>query len=222
MVMVDRPKRSVLLVEDQTPVRTLLASSLVSAGFDVTACGSPKEALKVFGQCDPDVLVSDIDLGTRPNGVELATILRAKAPYLALVFITNYPSIRAFERTITPPPRYALLQKDMLDSTDRLMEVIESALSDTDQPRVDTVPLADAPLSRLTAKQLDTVRLMAAGLTNSEIAERRGSTLRAVERAVTRVFEALDLNDDPRQNPRVVATNMFTRVYGYQTLDDNG
>jgi DNA-binding NarL/FixJ family response regulator len=215
-----RPRRNVLLVEDQTPVRTLLASSLESSGFDVVACASSEAAIAAFKDCDPDVLIADIDLGARPNGVELATILRAQAPYLGLVFITNYPSIRAFERTITPPPRYAFLQKDLLDSTDRLLDVIESALSDVGVPRVDSIPPSESKLFALTATQLEVVRLIAAGLTNAEIAERRGSSLRAVERLVTRVFEALGLNDDPRHNPRVAATNLFTRAYGYPLPDD--
>jgi CheY-like chemotaxis protein len=122
--MVQRPARQVLLVEDQTPIRTLLAEVLQGAGFDVTACATSKAALTAFPEIDPDLLIADIDLGSRPNGVELATILRTKAPYLSLLFITNYPSLRAFERTITPPARYAFLQKDLISSADRLLEVV--------------------------------------------------------------------------------------------------
>ena len=201
-------------------MRTLLAATLSSAGFDVVACPSATEAIRMFGQCDPDVLVADIDLGDRPNGVELATILRAQAPYLGVVFVTNYPSAKAFERTISPPPGYAFLQKNLIDSTDRLMEVIESSLNDAAAPRVIISEDPDHILNRLTGTQLELVRLMAAGLTNAEIADRRGSTLRAVERLITRTFEILELNDDPHHNPRVVATNLYTRAFGYPALEE--
>ena len=207
--------RRALLVEDTTPLRTLLAASLEGAGFEVVACRSSSEAIRAFGRFDPDVLIADIDLGDRPNGVELATILRAQAPYIGVVFVTNYPSTKAFERTIAPPPRYAFLQKDLLDSTDRLIEVVESALDDAAKPRVIVTSEDDRVLNRLTATQLELLRLMASGLTNAEIAQQRGSTLRAVERLVTRVFEVLGLNDDPHHNPRVVATNIYTRAFGY-------
>ena len=214
-MVAQRPARKVLLVEDQTPIRTLLAEALERADFEVTACASSKAALAAFSKVDPDLLIADIDLGSRPNGVELATILRAKAPYLGLLFITNYPSIRAFERTITPPERYAFLQKDLLDSTDRLLEVVESALTDVAEPKRSTSPVADGPIFSLTPAQLEILRAIAAGLTNSEIAQRRDSSLRAVEKMVARVFEALGLSDDAGTNPRVIATNLYTRTYGY-------
>ena len=213
--MVEGPPRSVLLVEDQTPLRTLLAESLDRAGFAVTACASAKAALTAFTQTDPDVLIADIDLGSRPNGVELATILRTRAPYLGLVFITNYPSLRAFERTITPPARYAFLQKDMLDSTDRLLEAVESALTDAVAPLFETVSEKDSPIFALTATQLEVLRAIAMGLPNGKIAERRNSSIRAVEKMVSRTFEALNLSEEDGINPRVVAANMYTRTYGY-------
>jgi DNA-binding NarL/FixJ family response regulator len=218
--VVPRPARGVLLVEDQTPIRTLLAEALERAGFEVTACATSKAALAAFSKIDPDLLVADIDLGSRPNGVELATILRTKAPYLGLVFITNYPSIRAFERTITPPDRYAFLQKDMLDSTDRLIAVVESALTDAVEPKQDVTVVGEGPIFSLTPAQLEILRSIAAGLTNNEIAQRRGSSLRAVEKMVTRTFEALGLSDDAGTNPRVIATNLYTRTYGYPDRDD--
>lgn len=217
-----KPARSVLLVEDSTALRTLLASALEASGFDVTACASATAAIKAFPKVDPDVLIADIDLGDRPNGVELATILRAQAPYLAVVFVTNYPSANAFARTIAPPPRYALLQKDLLESTDQLIDVVESALNDAVDPKVMRREDPDHPLGTLTASQLEIVRLVAAGLTNAEIAERRGSSLRAAERMVTRAFEALGVNDDPQHNPRVVVANLYTRTFGYPVLEENG
>jgi DNA-binding NarL/FixJ family response regulator len=214
-----RPLRRALLVEDSTPLRALMSAALESAGFGVVACASASEAIKVFGKHDPDVLIADIDLGDRPNGVELATILRAQAPYLGIVFVTNYPSTKAFERTIAPPIGYAFLQKDLLDSTDRLIEVVESALNDAATPRVVISDGADQILNRLTPTQLEMLRLMAAGLTNTEISERRNSSLRAVERLITRTFEVLELNDDPARNPRVSATNLYTRAFGYPILE---
>ncbi len=211
-----------LLVEDTAALRTLLSSALTSSGFQVTACASANDAIKAFPKTDPDVLIADIDLGDRPNGVELATILRAQAPYLAVVFVTNYPTTKAFERTIAPPPRYALLQKDLLESTDQLIDVVESALNDADDPKVIMQDDPDHPFLKLTASQLEIVRLLAAGLTNAQIAERRGSTLRAVERMVTRAFETLGLNDDPRHNPRVVVANLYTKTFGYPVLEEFG
>lgn len=211
----ERPPRRALLVEDTTAMRTLMVSALTTAGFEVVACATAREAIKKFDSVDPDVLIADIDLGERPNGVELATILRAKAPYLALVFVTNLSSTNAFSRTITPPTNYAFLQKNQLDSTERLIEVVESSLSDVLDTKILHGEHDENPLNELTAAQLEIVSLIASGLTNAEIAESRSSSLRAVERMVTRTFETLGLNVDSRRNPRVVVTNMYTRAFGY-------
>lgn len=215
-----RLQRSALVVEDSNSLRALLASTLSNVGFLVTACANANEALKSFRKNDPDVVITDIDLGSRPNGVELATILRAQAPYLGIVFLTNYPSTKAFERTISPPANYAFLQKDLLTSTETLLQVIESALDDASKQKLVLTKDASNPLNVLTSTQLEIVRLIAAGLTNAEIADRREATLRSVERIISRIFELLEINDNPHQNPRIVVTNLYTRTFGYPTLDE--
>jgi DNA-binding NarL/FixJ family response regulator len=212
--------RKVLLVEDQTAIRTLLTDTLERAGFEVVSCSSAKAALSAFSRLDPDLLIADIDLGSRPNGVELATILRTKAPYLSLLFITNYPSLRAFERTITPPVGYALLQKDHLDSTGQLLEMVESVLTDDGVPQRVSSGEGNSPLFSLTPTQIEFLRMIAAGLTNNEIAQRRQSSLRAVEKMIARIFEALEVNDELGANPRILAANIFTRTYGYPVRED--
>lgn len=207
------PARRVLLVEDQAAVRTLASATLEREGFDVLAVESSAKAISHFGGFDPDVLVADIDLGERPNGVELATILRAQAPYLGVVFLTNYPAALAFERTITPPAGFAFVQKEQLGSVEQFVEAIESALNDAAEPRRDVDAAGDA-VARLTPSQLELLKMMAAGLTNQQIAERRGGTVRAVERHISRTFDALGL-DDRNGNPRVIATNLYTQRFGY-------
>ncbi|MBM3686392.1 MAG: response regulator [Actinobacteria bacterium] len=72
--------RTVLLVEDHAMTRALVQRSLEDDGFVVTAVDSARGAIRAFDDVDPDVLVADINLGAGPNGVELATILRAHAP----------------------------------------------------------------------------------------------------------------------------------------------
>ena len=222
MELAKPPGRRILLVEDQTPIRVLLSETLEAAGFEVTSCNSAKQALSAFGKFDPDLLIADIDLGSRPNGVELATILRTKAPHLRLLFVTNYPSVRAFERTISPPKHYAFLQKDLLDSKERLLEVLESALTDIRVPQIESSPSQISQIFSLTPNQLEILRSMAAGLTNGEIAQRKGKSMRSVEKMVERIFVGLGLNDDQGSHPRILAVNMYTRTYGYPSKEEIG
>ncbi len=212
------PTRHALLVEDYVPLRTLVGEALERAGFQVRSCGSAAEALAAFSPGDADVLITDIDLQDRPNGVELATIMRAQDPGLAIVFLTNYPAGTAFAGKVAPPERHAFLQKSLMDSGDRLLEAVESALADAEAP----LQLSDDenPFDRLTAGQLDVVRLIAAGLTNAEIASRRGTNQRAVERMIYRLFTQLGITNDPAHNPRVLVANRYTQAFGYPVLEE--
>lgn len=212
------PTRHALLVEDYVPMRSLVGEALARAGFAVQAFGSAPEALAAFGPGEADVLVTDIDLQGRPNGVELATIMRAQDPGLAIVFLTNYPASTAFTGKVTPPEPYAFLQKSLMDSGDRLLEAVESALADAEMPVQLTE--SDNPFDRLTAGQLDVVRMIAAGLTNAEIASRRGTNQRAVERMIYRLFSQLGITNDPSHNPRVMVANLYTQAFGYPVLEE--
>ena len=123
--------RTVLLVEDHPLMRALVERSLQDDGFLVESVSSSRRAIREFDAIDPDVLVTDIDLGDRPNGVKLATLLRAQAPYLGVVFLTNYSSLDAMESKVTPPEHAAFVHKGSIDDAGQLRQAIDSALDDS-------------------------------------------------------------------------------------------
>ena len=195
-------------------MRSLVAEALRHAGFAVHDRPSAAAALADFDEVDPDVLVTDIDLGSRPNGMELATIVHARAPHCAVVFLTNYP-----RAGVAPgegvPVGSVFLDKVALESVGDLVAAVESVLADAPLPpgpaRTDT---PDAALERLTRTQLDVVRCIALGWSNAEIARRRGSSVRSVEKLITRTFDALGVGHSPELNPRVAAAQLYVRRFG--------
>lgn len=208
------PARTVLLVEDHSLTRGLVQRSLEAEGFTVVAVESSRRAIREFDAIDPDVLVADIDLGDRPNGVDLAAILRAQAPYLGVVFLSNYPNVDAVEGGFAPPARSSFVHKGSIDGPAPLVAAIEAALSDEEPAiRLTSVP-AESPLAALSDAQMSVLRLMAEGWSNAEIAERRGITLRSTERLVSRTFTTLGLGDDSAINARVAAVRMYVRAFG--------
>jgi DNA-binding NarL/FixJ family response regulator len=210
-------RRRIMVVEDQAALRTLVTATLERAGFDVAAHANAPDALADFSGWDPDALLADINLDSRPNGVELATILRARAPYLGVIFLTAYPAHLAFKKTIPPPEGYAFLQKEQLESVETLTTVIESALDDSQMPIRCGAAEAD-PLAYLTHNQLEVIRLIAAGWSNAEIAEERNTTVRSLERLITRTFDNLGLSHFAG-NSRVAAANMYTKKFGHVDLE---
>ena len=194
-------------------MRALVERSLQDDGFVVESVDTSRRAIREFEAIDPDVLVTDIDLGDRPNGVELATLLRAQAPYLGVVFLTNYTSIDAIESSITPPEHAAFVHKGSVEHAGQLRQAIDSALDDSSAALV-LAARRDDPIARLSSTQLSVLRQIAEGWNNAEIATQRGVTLRSAERLITRTFEALGINGDDRRNARVTATRMYIRAYG--------
>ncbi len=202
-------------------MRALVSDALMHAGFDVQARASAAEAIADFDAIDPDVLITDIDLGERPNGVELATILHSRAPHTAIVFLTNYPRTAATSGIAGFTGRASFVNKSAIDSVDELVHAVEATLAENpinvDLDRAD----ADGLVGRLSRTQLDTLRRIALGWSNVEIARQRGTSLRALERTVARTYEALGLANDASVTPRVAATNLYVRVFGTPAEDDD-
>lgn len=126
--------RRVLVVEDQPLMRALVGDTLTHAGFVVRTAGSAVEALTEFDGFDPDLLVTDIDLGVRPNGVDLANIVTVKAPHCAIVFLTNYPNASTAPGSAGVPPKSLFVDKAAVQSADQLIGVVEAALTETEPP----------------------------------------------------------------------------------------
>lgn len=57
--------------------------------------------------------------------------------------------------------------------------------------------------------QAELLQLIAQGLSNQAIAEKRGTTLRAVEALVNRTYEALNLKVNDSRNLRVEAVKLW-------------
>jgi len=209
-----RPLRRALVVEDNAALRALITGAVASLGFDVDAVADARAALRVFAQGDPDLLIADIDLGSRPNGIELAHILRSQAPYLGVVFLTHYPTPESASQQLVLPERSAFVNKSSLTDLADLARSIESSLSDEGTPESIVASTEVNPLAALTPGQMGVLADVAAGYTNAEIAVRRGSSVRATERMIARTFEALGLSEDPTHNPRVVAAMLYARHAG--------
>jgi CheY-like chemotaxis protein len=79
----------VLLVEDDEPVRELLARLLADRGLEVLAVGTGEEALDVERVRHIDVMLSDVMLPGL-NGFEVARLVRQRSPHIRILFMSGY------------------------------------------------------------------------------------------------------------------------------------
>ena len=210
--------RQVLVVEDDAFVRGLVASLLTEGGFRVVTAENVTAALSALDEFDPDAAILDIELGSGPNGVDLAQVLVREFPHLALVFLTQVasPDLLGLQQTI--PARAAYLVKRELADPRALLDALESVLVDQVPSDYAAKSAAAGPLAQLTAAQLDTLRLIAAGFSNEGIAQETHRTLRAVESMVSRIFLVLGLTGDSAVNARVIAARMYGEYAGAPPL----
>ncbi len=205
------------MVEDHALMRSLVADAFRQRGFEATTASSAPEALAALDQADPDLLVTDIDLGDRPNGVELATIVRERAPHVAVLFLSNLPREAAAARARGTVADASYVNKSAVESVDELVDAAEAVLADRPITRDRAGSGRRDALLRLSPAQLETARLLAGGLTNAEIARRRGISVRAVEKSVERVFHALGLtagDGTAGTAPRVAAATLYVTTFG--------
>jgi CheY-like chemotaxis protein len=79
------------LVEDEEDVLRVLKAILTSAGFDVTPAANGDQALEIFrSQLDFDLLLTDISMPGKLNGIALAAQTRTIRPDLPVVFLSGY------------------------------------------------------------------------------------------------------------------------------------
>lgn len=198
-----------LVVEDNQFMRALITDMLVTEGFEVEAVENAANAVKVAASFDPDAAILDVELGIGPNGFDLARILRDGNPELGVVFLTNIPepkTIGVDNRSI--PKDAAYLVKDSVGDIELLLKAIKASL----RGRVSSELRQDKEahsLSNLSRSQLDLLHMAALGLSNSEIAQRRGTTVRAVENLFKRAIESAGIEVGPGEHGRVLAVRKY-------------
>ena len=203
-------RRSVLVVEDDALLRDLIARSLEAAGMTVETAATAADAKRAFGRMDPDAAVIDIELGPGPNGFDLADVLRRNSPHLALIFLTNLPDPRFAARDRDEvPDQVSYLRKSLLTDVSVLVDTIDATMrgSREHMTRHDRDP--DRPLAHLTRKQVDVLRLVAAGQTNAQIARERGVTVKAVEDTIGRIADVLGVEASDEVNLRVAVARQY-------------
>ncbi len=81
---------TVLLTEDDPDVRMILSVELRSAGYTVIEAADGTEALELYREKTPDILVSDVVM-PKLDGVQLAKRLREEYPEIKIILMSGYP-----------------------------------------------------------------------------------------------------------------------------------
>ncbi len=115
----------ILVVDDEGPVRNLVASILKQHGYAVTEASGGAEALRILdrNQDAPALLLTDIRM-PEMDGIELARLAARTRPGINIMYMTGFSAQR-------PAPGSAVLMKPftakcLLDQVNRALTPRES------------------------------------------------------------------------------------------------
>ena len=205
-IMPDAPLR-VLIVDDHPMVRAGLRSMLSGDEVEVVGeAGSGAEAVERAVALDPELVLLDLELPDL-DGVETLTRLKARAPRAAVLMVSMHddPSMvrRAVEAGAAGYVLKGIGRRELLAAVRAVRNggsVLDSSLL---RALANPAPAESIPVDALTRVELDTLALLAAGLTNREIAERMRWSVGTVKKYVQRILEKLNVSD--RTQAAVVA-----------------
>lgn len=211
-----------ILVEDDDFTRLMISSALKEQGLEVVLnTASPTVALEKSIELRPDLAILDLHLGKGPTGIDLAVALRRQQPKIGILMLTSYEDPRLLNPNLPKLPFGGVyLTKKSVGEIEILNSAISQAIdhrkwSGRTEPHSQPI----SSVAKLTDTQLETLRLMAQGLSNAEIAKRRFVTEKSVETSIARVAKAMGLSHDPGQNQRVHMARVYFRALGVDAGD---
>jgi DNA-binding NarL/FixJ family response regulator len=190
---------SLLIIEDNVSLRDALRSGLESAGEVrmVFACGSGEEALEFLIDPErknpipsdgrpviPDIILMDVQLAGKMNGIQAAVAIRREFPRMPVVFYSIQDDdayYRDFRRSGILS-HYAYVRKSNFLLPAMILPLLRDAAAGRSfidpeiEARVQEVRRKDEndPLALLEPNEQAVARMLAQGLTNEQIAARMG------------------------------------------------
>jgi DNA-binding NarL/FixJ family response regulator len=184
-------RANVLVVDDHALLRTGVAN-IINQESDlrvVAEASNGLEAVEAFVRHRPDVTLLDLRMPVM-EGVEAVRQIRERDPLAKVIVLTTYDTDDDISRALKAGAK-AYVLKDI--SADALIECIHEVLAG----KTYLAPSAAAKLAegvtrvQLTPRELATLRLMADGKSNKEIASELDISERTVKTHLGHLFEKL-------------------------------
>ena len=198
----------VLVVEDETFTRNIVSEMISKLGHDCNSVTNVNDALIFINKSKPNLVITDLDLGEGPTGLDLINKIHKDHPEIDLVVLTAHRSPLLIDASFKQLPlnvKYVI--KSEIDATNTFEEILRNAIGDKKSSMIQASKNDSEIL--ISKTQAELLQLIAQGLSNQAIAEKRGTTLRAVEALVNRTYEALNLKVNNSRNLRVEAVKLW-------------
>lgn len=217
------PVRVLLVDNDSFQLATLTASLRLHGANIVGEASNTSLAENLFRSLQPEVVLIDLQPPAE-EGILFLQKLRKVNSKLGIVVMTSCPDLRLMglqERDI--PRGIKIILKtavsDLSLITTALSTSLEAAEIGAEISWVGSQSLLKessyiAAISDLTDVQIETLRLVAQGLSNAEIARVRFVSEKSIEQIVARIAQQLRISPERGRNLRVILTSEYFKWVG--------
>ena len=202
---------NVVVADDHSLTLQGVSDSLLSHGISVVGRGkTAAEAVALVKKLKPDALVTDLDFGPGPTGLDIAESLRARFPRLGIVILSAYGDPRLHsESLVSAPAGVVYLIKQQVESTAQLAEAITVSIDKATKAEV-----GELPSINLTSGQIAVLRLVAKGLSNHAIAEELSVTEDSISKTINRMLKRLGIAQNSGVNSRAALLQSYFDMIG--------
>jgi len=212
----------VLVVMDDTFELAMMGAALKLYGTNIIGeAHKESSAILLTRSMQPNVLLIDMHCSNEYS-VTIANVIRKQSPTIGVVMLVACADLRMHGVKAREIPLGAkVVIKKSINNMAAFCDVLsESRLFKPESP----IKWVDSNLSlhekashnlnsQLTDIQVETLRLLADGLTNAEISRIRFVSEKAVEQIVSRIAQVLNIQPDRSKNLRIqIVTEFFNRI----------
>jgi DNA-binding NarL/FixJ family response regulator len=203
-----RRRIRVVVAEDDPFTLSLVADGLKLQGFEVVTALTVTAAWALVGSTEPHALITDLNFGPGESGASLLSRVSSEYPWVGLVVLTSHmsPSL-AVDDSAKIPDSVVYLVKSRLSDIGQLADAVTEAISGNTAPHPQDEPDADTVL--VTSGQAEVLRMLAEGISTRGLAAYRGTTVRAAETMLARLYASLGILQDGAANSRVTAVLLW-------------
>lgn len=201
------PALRVVVADDEPFTVSLVAGGLEAQGFEVVTASTVAEAWHAVEREDPHALITDLDFGGGPSGATLLERVYQEHPWVGLVVLTSHRSPElAVANAGSIPEGCVYLVKSALRQVEELADAVHRSIAGQSVP---ALPVEPGDMVVVTQAQAEVLRMLAHGASTRAVAEHRGTTVRAAESMLARLFTALGIAADEQSNPRIEAVSLW-------------
>jgi DNA-binding NarL/FixJ family response regulator len=215
---------TVLVASDDAFELAALSAALRLHAINVVAEAQTEEiAQNLYKFLSPEVVIIDLQFASQ-EALSLVNKFRKVNPGLGIVLMTACPDLRLLglvEKQI-PMGSQVILKKSVADLSVVSQAISNSLVAVAEKRKMSWIDSHGSlhesafrsVLSDFTDIQIETFRLLANGLSNSEIAKVRFVSEKSVEQIVARIAQHLLVVPDRAQNLRVILTGEYFKWIG--------